>query len=52
MLFFDDEPYSNMEVTQLGVTFVNAEGGITEEMVVAGLEQYAKSKTSSVAQSQ
>jgi hypothetical protein len=25
MLFFDDEPYSNMEVTTLGVTFVDAE---------------------------
>ena len=41
MLFFDDEPYSNMEVTQLGVTFVDAEGGITEAMCVQGLESYA-----------
>jgi hypothetical protein len=44
VLFFDDEPYSNMEVTQLGVTFIDAEGGITEQMIVAGLEEYAKSK--------
>ena len=44
MLFFDDEPYSNMEVTSLGVTFVDATGGITEEMVVAGLDAYASSR--------
>jgi hypothetical protein len=51
VLFFDDEPYSNMEVTQLGVTFIDAEGGITEEMVVAGLEEFAsKSKASPHAQ--
>eukprot|EP01043_Picozoa_sp_COSAG02_P079870 COSAG02_NODE_18703_length_924_cov_0.920000_2_plen_77_part_00 len=50
VLFFDDEPYSNLEVTQLGVTFVDAEGGITEEMVVAGLEEFAKSKASLHAQ--
>ena len=41
MLFCDDEPYSNMEVTQLGVTFVDAEGGITEAMCVQELESYA-----------
>lgn len=41
MLFFDDEPYSNMEVsTQLGTTFVDATGGISVSMVVKGLEKY------------
>ena len=44
MLFFDDEPYSNMEVTELGVTFVNAEGGISKKMVLAGLEAYEKER--------
>ena len=44
MLFFDDEPYSNMEVTSLGVTFVDATGGVTEEMIVAGLEAYASTR--------
>ena len=42
MLFFDDEPYSNKEVTQLGVEFVDAEGGISVAMCVAGLEEYAR----------
>ena len=37
MLFFDDEPYSNMEVTSLGVTFVNAAGGISKTMLLKGL---------------
>ena len=41
MLFFDDEPYSNKEVTSLGVTFVDAAGGITVALVEKGLEQYA-----------
>ena len=41
MLFFDDEPYNNMEVsTELGVTFVDASGGITRDMVIHGLERY------------
>jgi len=41
MLFFDDEPYSNLEVsTQLGTTFVDATGGISVAMVVKGLEKY------------
>lgn len=40
MLFFDDEPYSNKEVTTLGVTFVDASGGITAAMVQKGLEQF------------
>ena len=44
MLFFDDEPYSNMEVTQLGVEFVDAEGGITEKMCIAGLEAFAAAR--------
>merc|ERR1712048_160171 len=43
MLFFDDEPYSNMEVTQLGVVFVDAQGGISEQMCVAGLDKFAAS---------
>ena len=44
MLFFDDEPYSNMDVTSLGVTFIDAEGGITEAMCVHGLEVFAAKK--------
>ena len=44
MLFFDDEPYSNMEVTSLGVTFVNAEGGISKKMLLKGLEAYSKER--------
>eukprot|EP00729_Bicosta_minor_P019158 gene19158-12810_t len=44
MLFFDDEPYSNMEVTSLGVTFVDATGGITGEMLIAGLEEFASTR--------
>ena len=42
MLFFDDEPGSNMEVTSLGVTFVNAEGGMSKTMLLRGLEAYCK----------
>lgn len=43
MLFFDDEPYSNMEVaTQLGVTFIDASGGISVEMVLSGLDEYKR----------
>ena len=42
MLFFDDEPYSNKEVTQLGVEFVDAEGGISVAMCAQGLEEYAR----------
>ena len=41
-MFFDDEAYSNKEVTTLGVEFVDAEGGISVAMVVAGLEEYAR----------
>ena len=47
MLFFDDEPYSNMEVTQLGVEFVDAEGGITEKMCIAGVEAFAAARENS-----
>ena len=41
MLFFDDEPYSNKEVTQLGVTFVDASGGISVDMLLDGLRRFA-----------
>ena len=44
MLFYDDEPYSNMEVTSLGVTFVNAEGRISKRMLLKGLEAYSKER--------
>jgi magnesium-dependent phosphatase 1 len=44
MLFFDAEPYSNMEVTQLGVEFVDAEDGITEKMCIACLEAFAAAR--------
>ena len=47
MLFFDDEPYSNMEVTQFGVEFVDAEGGITEKMCIAGVEAFAAARENS-----
>ena len=33
---------SSREVTQLGVEFVDAEGGISVAMCVAGLEEYAR----------
>ena len=42
MLFFDDEQ-RNANVCRLGVTFVNADGGVSVDMLVRGLEQYAAS---------
>ena len=42
MLFFDDEQ-RNANVCQLGVTFVNADGGVDVNMLVRGLEKYAAS---------
>jgi magnesium-dependent phosphatase 1 len=41
MLFFDDEA-RNRNVEELGVTFVDAEGGLTQEMVKAGLREYER----------
>lgn len=41
MLFFDDEE-RNRNVTSLGVTFVDAQGGVTVAMVVDGLRQYQR----------
>ena len=40
MLFFDDEPQNNLEVTSLGVTFVDAEGGVSVDMVANGLDKF------------
>eukprot|EP00040_Diaphanoeca_grandis_P001617 m.18996 g.18996 ORF g.18996 m.18996 type:complete len:217 (+) comp12298_c0_seq1:89-739(+) len=45
MLFFDDEPHSNREVTKLGVTFVDAEGGITKQMTIDGINTYFEERT-------
>ena len=42
MLFFDDEQ-RNDNVCSMGVTFVNAEGGLSKRMMIEGLEQYAAS---------
>ena len=39
MLFFDDESI-NREVTSLGVTFVDAQGGLSTEMMVSGLRAF------------
>ena len=41
MLFFDDEPIANREVEQLGVTFVDAGGGLSEKMVGEALGRFA-----------
>ena len=46
MLFFDDEQ-RNANVCQLGVTFVNADGGVDVDMLVRGLKQYAASTADS-----
>lgn len=48
MLFFDDEPGSNMEVTSLGVVFQEiptfSDTGTTIDLVIQGLEKYQKHK--------
>ena len=44
MLFFDDES-RNRNVTKLGVTFVDAEGGVTVDMVREGLCDYQKQRS-------
>ena len=50
MLFFDDEPESNMEVTTLGVHFVAvpsfSDTGLTVELVTKGLEQFEQATAS------
>lgn len=48
MLFFDDEPYSNMEVTSLGVTFIDASGGISVQMLLDALDQFEQTKVKAV----
>jgi len=43
MLFFDDES-RNRNVTSLGVTFVDADGGVSVAMVREGLRQYQRER--------
>ena len=48
MLFFDDEPHSNRDVCELGVVFQDipsfSDTGTTVDLVLQGLEMYARSK--------
>mmetsp|Transcript_1693 Transcript_1693/g.2359 ORF Transcript_1693/g.2359 Transcript_1693/m.2359 type:complete len:191 (+) Transcript_1693:280-852(+) len=50
MLFFDDEPYNNSEVCQLGVILQEvpsfSDTGTTIDIVLKGLEEFEKSKLS------